>query len=194
MPAAPRPPPAGSPTNPLPATRRCTMCRASVAPPPEHVTVTGTARGLIPTILAQQTPQDQPSLPPEHTSKTVRTQGIIFKVQDDPRGVKQRPLSSTTGPSTIESGRGATCGGRRRPGELEHWREKAGGGGWGTRQPRHLPARGAKRQRGAPPTHTSWNRATRGSGPSTKSVRALWTAEDPSQRSYVKKPYHKKAL
>ena len=67
------------------------MCRASRAPPPEHVTGTGTARGLIPTVLAQRTPQDQPSLPPEHTSKTVRTQRVIFKVQDDPPGRKAAP-------------------------------------------------------------------------------------------------------
>ena len=89
------------------------MCRPSVATLPEHVTGKGTARGLIPTVLAQRTPQDLTALPPEHTSKT-------YKVQDDLRGAKQRPLSSTTVPSTIDSGRGATCGGRRRPGELEH--------------------------------------------------------------------------
>jgi len=46
-------------------------------------------------------------------------------VQGYPRSAQDRPLFATTGPSSLDSGLGATCGGSKAPGNV---RAPAGGG------------------------------------------------------------------
>jgi len=60
-------------------------------------------------------------------------------------------------PSTIDSGLSATCGGRRRPGERHPSVPRLAEAGRRGSSPGHLPARGAARLRGAPPTPTPSN-------------------------------------
>jgi hypothetical protein len=128
------------------------VCRASRAPLPEHAMDTRRSQGVLPMVLARRTPWCPPSLPPEPRGRHPKNIGVFLEVQGYPRGAQQRPLLTTIVSTTIGSGMGATCGGPRRPGEHEHQRSKACDEGRRGSSPGHLPARGAGRLRGAPPT------------------------------------------
>ena len=86
------------------------MCRTTGAPLPKHAMGTRTSRGLMPMVLAGRTPREPPSLPPEPTPRYPKNRGPFLEGRGDPRGAQHRPLFATTGPSTLESGLGATCG------------------------------------------------------------------------------------
>jgi hypothetical protein len=106
----------------------CAVCRACGAPPPVHAMDTGSSQGLMPMVLAGRAPRGPPSLPPEPRGRHPQNTGVFLEVHGYPWGAKQSPLLVTTVPGTLGSGMGATCGGRRRPGEREHQRSKPRGG------------------------------------------------------------------
>jgi hypothetical protein len=101
------------------------VCRASRAPLPEHAMDIRHSQGVLPTVLARRTPRGPPSQPPEQPPEPGCAGGHFLEVQGYPRGAQQRPLLETTVPSTIGSGLGAPCGGRRRPGTCVHQRGEA---------------------------------------------------------------------
>jgi hypothetical protein len=104
------------------------VCRASRAPLPEHAMDIRHSQGVLPTVLARRTPRGPPSQPPEQPPEPGCAGGHFLEVQGYPRGAQQRPLLETTVPSTIGSGLGAPCGGRRRPGTGVPLRGGARGG------------------------------------------------------------------
>ena len=69
----------------------------------------------------------RPRSPPETAPRHPKAQGVFLEVQSYPRGAQQRPLFTTTGPGTLESGLRTTCGGRRRPGTCVQQRAEARG-------------------------------------------------------------------